>query len=225
MLPMIIGGVISGLGSVVGGILGYKGQKDTNQANTAVAREQMEFQRDMVNQAQDFEADQSATAYQRAMDDMRKAGLNPMLAYQQGGASTPIGKTAPGAMPNLQNPMLAASEASMGVAGAASSVSTITSDAQQRENLRSKLENDVAYRELTYAQRQKTYQAARHIDEQIRLTEAETEGVEADNVQRQIVADFLQGNEFAGIAKWIGVSPSVLAGIFRTLFMKNSFRR
>lgn len=33
----------------------------------------------------------SNTSYQRAMDDMRKAGLNPILAYQQGGASTPGG--------------------------------------------------------------------------------------------------------------------------------------
>lgn len=52
-----------------------------------------------------FQRDLSNTAYQRATRDMRAAGLNPMLAFQQGGASTPSGAMSP--IPDVENPVSA----------------------------------------------------------------------------------------------------------------------
>lgn len=79
-------GVATGLGSIIQGVISAKAAGKANKVQKKVAREQMAFQQEM-----------SSTAYQRSMADMRAAGLNPILAYQQGGASTPSG-----AMPNIR---------------------------------------------------------------------------------------------------------------------------
>lgn len=76
--------IISGGLGLIGGILQNNANRDiareTNQMSQANAREQMQFQERMSN-----------TSYQRGMADMKKAGLNPMLAFSQGGASSPSG--------------------------------------------------------------------------------------------------------------------------------------
>jgi len=76
MNPAIIGGLIGGAASLLGG----------ERRNSAQAEQ--------AEQANAFSAQQFATRYQTTVKDMAAAGLNPMLAYSQGGGSPPSGQQA-----------------------------------------------------------------------------------------------------------------------------------
>lgn len=49
--------------------------------------QQNKFNADEAQKTRDFTDYQRQTAYQTAVEDMKKAGLNPILAYQNGGAN------------------------------------------------------------------------------------------------------------------------------------------
>ena len=107
MIPLIAAGV-----GAAGGLLGGLMQ---NASNEKISAKQMAFQERMSN-----------TSFQRGMADMKKAGLNPILAYQKGGADSPSGAGIP-----------AQNVGSAAVEGASRAVSS----AKEASMMRSQIEN------------------------------------------------------------------------------------
>lgn len=70
------------IGAAIGGGLSLIGGQQQNAAAKDASREQMAFQKESAQ-----------NSYAWAMDDMRRSGLNPILAYKQGGAGTLSGST------------------------------------------------------------------------------------------------------------------------------------
>jgi len=80
----VTGSIITGVGStLLSGLLGSSAQSRANRANIRLQRENQAWMERMSN-----------TEYQRGTKDMLAAGLNPMLAFSQGGASTPSSSAA-----------------------------------------------------------------------------------------------------------------------------------
>lgn len=139
----VAGGVIGGIyggpagamagASAGGGLASVFGQQATNEQNIQLGREQMDFQERMSN-----------TAYQRAVSDMKAAGLNPMLAYMMGGASTPGG-----AMPQVNNPYGS-------LPGSVSSAVEAYATGKQLDLVKAQVDNANTQRVLTSEQAAKT---------------------------------------------------------------------
>ena len=101
-----IGGAALGLG---GGIL-------QNASAREAAQDQMQFQKTMFQHR-----------YQWTMRDMKKAGLNPILAYKQGGGGTPGGSS--------YTPANVGAAATQGAAAASSSAVALRRNMEEVKNI------------------------------------------------------------------------------------------
>lgn len=172
-IPAIIGAV----GSIAGGALSSSGAKDANKKNLKIAREQMDFQERMSN-----------TSYQRGVKDMQAAGLNPMLAYSQGGASSPAG-----AQQTMENERAGIAG---GIANSATSAIGVMQSLQNMEQVAAQTQNTKAntaqtiaqtlspelYREQGYSNLYRTHAAWDKDSAQARVSEAEVNNLVAQLV-------------------------------------------
>lgn len=111
----VIGAGISAAGGLLGNEMASAGQAATNAQNKALFEENMQWQTEM-----------SDTAMQRRVTDLKAAGLNPLLAVGEGGASTPGI-----AQPTMQNPQAPMANIGSQLSSAASVAAQIRSTESQ----------------------------------------------------------------------------------------------
>lgn len=101
---MLIGAAIGGIGSIFTNQSNRDNTESTNASNRAISAENNRISLEEAQRNRDFQERLSNSAYQRSMADMGKAGLNPILAYQKGGASSPSGSQAAINTPKMEAP-------------------------------------------------------------------------------------------------------------------------
>lgn len=159
--------------------MSYLGARQANKATAKSVGNQIEFQRQMSN-----------TAHQRAVADLRAAGLNPILAARQG-ASTPAGAS-----------YVAQNELGAGVQGFNQTMNTITSAKAQRSQAAL---NTAQIRKITTEVQTQIPAAVRKLDAEGDLARAGISVKEAEKKLKDTSAVLLKMDQKA--LEKMGLSP------------------
>lgn len=162
---------LGGAAALLGGdILNYVGQTNANQANRDIANQATQTNVLEAERNRQFQAEQSATAHQRQVADLKKAGLNPLLSANSG-ASTPTGAQGQAQTASVQNPF------------AGNRLSGLVTSALQAATMVGGIAKQEAETDL--------------IKKQTGKTSHETEGIIADTERKKFMSrGYRLGNEF-----------------------------
>jgi hypothetical protein len=150
LLPSLISGGASLIGSVFGAQTSAQNTQANMQNQLLMQTLSEQFNAGQAQVQRDYETQMSNSAYQRATADMKAAGINPLLAYSQGGASTPSVSAASVGTPSVIPSQRTSPFANLGDAVAKGISSAV--DAKTIDVLTSKIANMEAERGLTGAQ-------------------------------------------------------------------------
>lgn len=154
-------------------------QEDANEENKKLAEANREWMERMSN-----------TAYQRAMDDMKKSGLNPLLAYQQGGASVPTSTAAtvnPASMTGLKEAALGAYTGISTAKAATQNANTAQAQAQSSIALQgAQTANTAAQTAKTQAETSKTIDSIKNQKQQRQLMQQQERLKKVEESAREV---------------------------------------
>lgn len=147
--------IAGGIATVIGGGLNFWSQERANEQNKMLMREQMAFQREMSN-----------TAHQRQVEDLRRAGLNPILSANSG-ASAPSGSSAQMGAVNFGD-----------LGASAKQVAMLSEELKQLQNSNKKLEADTG---LSNANKTVAVESAKKVAEETKNVKTQREATQLGN--------------------------------------------
>jgi hypothetical protein len=199
-----------GLLSSIGGIFdwGAKVNPYTALGSVGLSMFSAKQSRDEASRNRAFQQSASDTAYQRAMADMKKAGLNPILAGRYGPASTPSGSMA--TIPDYGKSF-------------STGMSTAYQGQQTQANVRKIAAEikQIGYQHgLTEAQTSNIEELTKKVIQDTELSGQQTIGKAFENRVNSLISEFKEDNPNLTLFQAFGVDAGDLVDIIKSLTKK-----
>lgn len=193
---MVWPAIIGAAASVLGGVVSARGARSANQLSGREAELDRQFQERMSN-----------TAVERRMADMRRAGINPLLAARYD-ASTPPGAMAHGGFANVG---LSGVEGMRGAFSAFQSRAETNRIRMQTEHIEQEIKNLQAQHQLTREQTENVKQLTFRAAQEILLFREQTDRESMMNRIREIITEFKREHPSLTVLQEFGIDGGTLA--------------